>query len=121
MFLLYRTEPSARKVEVVDCNFITVPLILAITAAYFILSQSRNRNPVIPAPNTELKMLPPHSPFPNIVEQAISCLKAAIKANISRSETQNAWITEMRPEPEESHWGSFEHNCSRLCTETSTL
>ena len=32
MFLLYRTEPSARKVEVVDCNFITVPLILAITA-----------------------------------------------------------------------------------------
>ena len=49
-----------------------------------------HRNPVIPAPNTELKMLPPHSPFPNIVEQAISCLKAAIKANISRSETQNA-------------------------------
>ena len=40
MFLLYRTEPSARKVEVVDCNFITVPLILAITAAYFVLSQS---------------------------------------------------------------------------------
>ena len=80
-----------------------------------------HRNPVIPAPNTELKMLPPHSPLPNIVEQAISCLKAAIKANISRSETQNAWITEMRPEPEESHWGSFEHNCWRLCTETSTL
>ena len=80
-----------------------------------------HRNPVIPAPNTELKMLPPHSPFPNIVEQAISCLKAAIKANISRSETQNAWITEMRPEPEESHWGSFEHNCLRLCTGTSTL
>ena len=47
-----------------------------------------HRNPVIPAPNTELKMLPPHSPFPNIVEQAISCLKAAIKANISRPETQ---------------------------------
>ena len=80
-----------------------------------------HQNPVIPAPNTELKMLPPHSPFPNIVEQAISCLKAAIKANISHSETQNAWITEMRPEPEESHWGSFEHNCLRLCTETSTL
>ena len=80
-----------------------------------------HQNPVIPAPNTELKMLPPHSPFPNIVEQVISCLKAAIKANISRSETQNAWITEMRPEPEESHRGSFEHNCLRLCTETSTL
>ena len=33
MFLLYRTEPSARKVEVVDCNFIAVPLILAVTAS----------------------------------------------------------------------------------------
>ena len=36
-----------------------------------------HRNPVIPAPNTELKMLPPYSRFLNIVEQAISCLKAA--------------------------------------------
>ena len=47
-----------------------------------------HRNPVIPAPNTELKMLPPYSPIPNIVEQAISCLKAAIKADISRPEIQ---------------------------------
>ena len=47
-----------------------------------------HRNPVIPAPNTELKMLPPHSPFLNIVELAISCLKAAIKADISRPEIQ---------------------------------
>ena len=40
-FLLYRTEPSVKKVKVVDCNFIAVPLILAVTpiAAYFILSQ----------------------------------------------------------------------------------
>jgi len=37
---------------------------------------------------TELKMLPPYSPFLNIVEQAISCLKAAIKADISRLEIQ---------------------------------
>ena len=29
-------------------------------------------------------MLPPYSPFLNIVEQAISALKAAIKADISR-------------------------------------
>ena len=42
-----------------------------------------HRNPTVPAPNTELKMLPPYSPFLNIVEQAISCLKAAIKADIS--------------------------------------
>ena len=46
------------------------------------------RNPTIPAPNTELKMLPPYSPFLNIVEQAISSLKAAIKADISRPEIQ---------------------------------
>ena len=34
--------------------------------------------------NTEIEMLPPYSPFLNIVEQAISALKAAIKADISR-------------------------------------
>ena len=33
-------------------------------------------------------MLPPYSPFLNIVEQAISALKAAIKADISRPEVQ---------------------------------
>ena len=47
-----------------------------------------HKNLAIPAPNTELKMLPPYSPFLNIVEQAISCLKAAIKADISRPEIQ---------------------------------
>ena len=33
-------------------------------------------------------MLPPYSPFLNILEQAISCLKAAIKADISAPEIQ---------------------------------
>ena len=33
-------------------------------------------------------MLPPYTPFLNIVVQAISCLKAAIKADISRPEIQ---------------------------------
>ena len=47
-----------------------------------------HRNPENPAPNTEPKKLPPHSPFLNIVEQAISCLKAAIKADISRPDVQ---------------------------------
>ncbi|XP_032240876.2 uncharacterized protein LOC116619803 [Nematostella vectensis] len=47
-----------------------------------------HRNPAILGPNTELKMLPPYSPFLNIVEQAISSLKAAIKADISRPEVQ---------------------------------
>ena len=47
-----------------------------------------HNNPAIPGPNTELKKLPPYSPFLNIVEQAISFLKAAIKADISRPEIQ---------------------------------
>ena len=47
-----------------------------------------HRNPSVAAPNTELKMLPPFSSFLNIVEQAISCLKAAMKADISRPEIQ---------------------------------
>ena len=47
-----------------------------------------HNNPAIPGPNTELKKLPPYSPFWNIVEQAISSLKAAIKADISRPEIQ---------------------------------
>ena len=47
-----------------------------------------HNNPSIPAANTELKKLPPYSPFVNIVEQAISALKAAIKADISRPEIQ---------------------------------
>ena len=41
-----------------------------------------------PGPNSELKKLPPYSPFLNIVEQAISALKAAIKADISSPEQQ---------------------------------
>ena len=47
-----------------------------------------HQNPGNPGPNTELKKLPPYSPFLNIVEQAISSLKAAIKADISRPEIQ---------------------------------
>ena len=47
-----------------------------------------HRNPAIPAPNSELRKLPPYSPFLNIVEQAVSALKAAIKADISRPEIQ---------------------------------
>ena len=45
---------------------------------------SAHNNPAIPGPISELEKLPPCSPFLNIVEQAISALKAAIKADISR-------------------------------------
>ena len=47
-----------------------------------------HNNPAIPGPNTELKKLPHYSPFLNIVEKAISSLKAAIKADISHPEIQ---------------------------------
>ena len=43
-----------------------------------------HRNPAIPAANTELEMLLAYSPFLNIVGQAISSLKAAMKGDISR-------------------------------------
>ena len=41
-----------------------------------------HHNPVIPGVNTEMKKLPPYSLFLNIVEQAISSLKAAMKADV---------------------------------------
>ncbi|XP_067039961.1 uncharacterized protein [Acropora muricata] len=47
-----------------------------------------HRNPALPGNNSELRKLPPYSPFLNIVEQAVSALKAAIKADISRPEIQ---------------------------------
>ena len=47
-----------------------------------------HHSPVDPGKNTELKKLPPYSPFLNIVEQSISALMAAIKADICRSEVQ---------------------------------
>ena len=49
---------------------------------------STQPNPDPPGSNTELRMLPAYSPFLNIVEQAISALKAAVKVDISRPEIQ---------------------------------
>ena len=45
-----------------------------------------HRNPVIPGPNSELRKMQPDSPFLNIVAQAVSALKAVIKAE------QQRWI-----------------------------
>ena len=47
-----------------------------------------HRNLAIPTANTELERLPAYSPFLNIVEQAISSLKAAIKRDVSKPEIQ---------------------------------
>ena len=51
-------------------------------------SASAHNNPPISAPNTELRELPPCSPFLNIVEEAISTLKAEVKADMSRPDIQ---------------------------------
>ena len=74
--------------------------------------------PSHPRPKHRAENAPPYSPFLNVMERAISCLKAAIEADIS---LKDAWITEIRLEPEESHWGSFEHNNGLKLSETSTL
>ena len=58
-----------------------------------------HRNPAIPANNTctELEMLPAYRPFLNIVEQAISSLKAAIKGDVTRPDIQARMVLgEMR-------------------------
>ena len=60
-----------------------------------------HRNPAILTANTELEMLPAYSPFLNIVGQAISSLKAAIKGDISRPEIQ----TRMDDRVEARHLG----------------
>ena len=56
-----------------------------------------HRNPAIPATNTELEMPLAYSPFLNIVEQAISSLKAAIKGDVTRADIQARMVLgEMR-------------------------
>ena len=51
-----------------------------------------HRNPAIPATNTELEMPPAYSPFLNIVEQAISSLKDAIKGDVTRPDIQGRMV-----------------------------
>ena len=48
-----------------------------------------HRGAISPADNTKIQVLPPYSPFLSSVEQAISCLKANNKADITRPRFQN--------------------------------
>ena len=72
---------------------------------------SAHNNPAIPGPNSELKKLPPYSPFLNIVEQAISALKAAIKADISRPEQQEQMNNRAEARRQGIVLGNFRLNC----------
>ncbi|CAB4009437.1 Hypothetical predicted protein [Paramuricea clavata] len=65
-------------------------------------------NPPVPAPNTELRKLPRYCPFLNIVEQAISSLKAAIKTDISRPEIQRLMGDRNVQEINDYSWERFE-------------
>lgn len=82
-----------------------------------------HHNPINPGPNSELKMLPPYSPFLNVVEQAVSCLKAAIEADISRPKIQ----AQMNDRNEARRHGILLHDycthswCYKHCNEISGL
>ena len=54
-------------------------------------------------------MLPPYSRFLTIVEQAISCLKAASRLTSQIWKIEDVWITEMRPEAGESNTTTVLH------------
>ena len=47
-FLLYRTEPSVKKRKVLDCDFIAVPLILAVTLSRIFDTVTDQRSVVVP-------------------------------------------------------------------------
>ena len=58
-------------------------------------------NAANPGANTQLKMLLPYSAFLNIVEQAISTLKAALKADISQPAIQKELNNRDEARPQE--------------------
>ena len=62
-----------------------------------------HNNPAIPGPNSELKKLPPYSPFLNIVEPAIS----ALKADIGRPEQQEQMNNREEARRQEIALGNF--------------
>lgn len=51
---------------------------------------STHRRSEEPRETIYLRILPPYSPFRNIVEQVISCMKASVKAENSRCARQSA-------------------------------
>ena len=57
---------------------------------------------------TELKKLPPYSPFPNIVEQSISRLKAALRVILAAQRCNNKRTIVKEPGDKGSHWGVIE-------------
>lgn len=66
-----------------------------------------HRNAEPPADHINLRMLPPYSPFLNIVEQAISTLKAAIKNDIARPQIQREMQNRRRAREENIPLGEY--------------
>ncbi|XP_068687734.1 uncharacterized protein [Montipora foliosa] len=80
-----------------------------------------HNNPAIPGPNSELKKLPPYSPFHNIVEQAISALKAAITADIRRLEQHEIMNNRAEARRQGIALGNFRTQYFRPCRKTLAL
>ena len=55
--------------------------------------------------------VPPYSPFLNIVEQAVSALKPAIKADISRPEIQVQMNAALKPDIKDLPWEITTRSC----------
>ena len=73
-----------------------------------------------PGQNTEIKKLPPYSPFLNILEQSMSALKAAIKADVNAQRCNNKWTIVKKPGDKVSHWGIIElSSCYKRYSEMS--
>ena len=109
-------------------------------AIFFYDGAPAHNNPAIPGPNTELKKLPPYSPFLNIAGQAISSSKAAIKADISCPEIQEQMNNRrsktpgncsrklshsaVAASPTTKHWYHYGNGivlCKRICHDASTM
>ena len=70
-----------------------------------------------PAEHIALRILPPYSPFLNIVENAISALKAAIKADISRPMVQRQMNDRLRAQQENIPLGEYRKRVLRAAAE----
>ena len=71
-----------------------------------------HRNANCPRGRIEIKMLPSYSPFLNTVEQAISALKAAIKADISPLTFKQQQMTETKLDDKVFHLESIDKEFS---------
>ena len=69
-----------------------------------------HNSPAIPGPNSELKKLPPNSPFFNIVEQAISAFKSSHKSGHKSSRAARTDGQQRRGKTTRNRVRQFQHS-----------